>query len=75
MLPHLAQPAVPQIFDTDLLQRMVLLTEAMNKLKCHVNEEKAARRMNSSYLEEVSSDEEELKVPIASVITHQFSTE
>ena len=72
---HPAQPATPQIFEMDLFQRMVLLTEAMNKLKQCVNEEKAARDMNPSHLEEVSSDKEELEVPIASVITHQFSTE
>jgi len=48
----------------DLFQRMVILTENMNTLKKHVNAKKCSRCENPVHLDPVSSDEEELHVPI-----------
>ena len=59
--------SVPEILDMDLFQRMVLLTEAMNKLKQQVNKEKYMHYINPSHIEEVSSDKEEIEVPVMSV--------
>jgi len=39
----------------------------MNKLKQCINQDKEARNVNPNHLEEVSFDEEELKVPVMSV--------
>ena len=51
----------------EFFQRMVLLMESTNALKCHVNVEKQAHRDNPAHLELVSSDEEELPLPVSSV--------
>ena len=73
--PEDAMPSSPQLppavtqenSEIALVQRTVLLTEAMNKLKCCVNKEKHAHHSNPNHLEVVSSDEEEIDVPIASI--------
>ena len=48
----------------NLFQRMVLLTEGMNTLKCQVNAEKQSRCVNPAHTDPVSDDEEELEVPV-----------
>src|SRR5882672_7388755 len=65
--PSHAVGNVPVSDGEDLFQRTVLLTEAMNRLKRRVNEEKHACHLNQNHIEVVSSDEEELDVPIASI--------
>ena len=52
---------------TDLFQCMVILTESMNSLKRCVNSENQSHRNDLAHLEPISSDEEELPVPVASV--------
>jgi len=65
--PPPVPPSTPQIPDTDLFQRTVLLTEAMNRLKQCINEEKLAHHLNPNHLEEDSSNKEETEVPITSI--------
>jgi len=57
-------PIMQEIIELGLFQRTVLLTEEANKLKCCVNGEKQAHQDNPNHLEVVSSDEEEIEVPI-----------
>jgi len=59
-----SETAAPSL---DLFQQTVLLTEGMNVLKCHLNAEKQTRCETPAHLDPISSDEEELLVPISSV--------
>ena len=61
------QPSLIPPPTLDLFQQMVFLTENMNTLKKHVNTEKCSRHENLAHLDPVSSDKEELPVPIISV--------
>ena len=65
--PQLSPAVTQENSEIALFQRTVLLTEAMNKFKCHVNKEKHAHHSKPNHLEVVSSDEEEIKVPIVPV--------
>src|SRR5882724_9550570 len=68
--PRTPQPVpatVPENSNIDLFQRTILLTEAMKRLKSHVNAEKYAHCSNPAHLEDLSSDEEETEVPVLSV--------
>jgi len=60
-------PSAQENIDIGLFQRTVLLTEEMNKLKCHINSEKQKRHDDLNDLEVVSSDEEEIEVPVESI--------
>jgi len=62
----LASPVPPPTLD--LFKSVVPLTENMNTLKKHLNAKKCSRCKNPSHLDLVSSDKEELPVPIVSVL-------
>ena len=53
--------------EPNLFQLAIVLTENLNTLKCCVNAEKQARSMDPSNDEEVSTDEEEVDMPVSSV--------
>ena len=60
--PGTSNPNKPNLF-----QLVIVLTENLNALICHVNAEKQARRMDPRNDEDVSMDEEEVDMPVSSV--------
>jgi len=65
--PQLSPAVTQENSEIALFQRTMLLAEAMNKLKHRVNQEKHTWCSNPNYLEVVSSNEEEIEVPIMSI--------
>src|SRR5882672_4376481 len=62
-----APPSENALASLDLCQHTVILTEGMNALKRRINAEKQSRRENPGHLDPISSDEEEVQIPIAAV--------
>jgi len=75
--PEDTPPASPELImpfyvlaltqDMDLFQCLVLPTESVNSLEYHVNIEKQTSHDNPAHIEEVSSDKEEIEIPVLTI--------